>query len=91
MRRRRVPATIGRIVAVIGFETVEKVTTNGKTTERVLSRRYPVKEAAEEFAELARKGGCDALVRVLQGMSQSAAGNYKDRAMGKQRAALQLD
>jgi len=55
-------------VVVLGFVVVErKENSRAQMIDKVVSRRFTVKDAAEQFAALARKDGRDVWVRDVCG------------------------
>jgi hypothetical protein len=59
---------------VVGFVVVKKMTdARGRTREKVISRRYHARAAAEELARLAQAGGADAFVRSIIGVDDVGA------------------
>ena len=55
---------------VVGYVVVQSTTTPGRpSVEKVISRRYTVKAAAEQFAAMAHAAGRDVWVRDVLAMS----------------------
>ncbi len=53
---------------VVGFVVLEKVkNSRGKPLDKIISGRFTVRSAAEQFAELAKKNGRDVFVRNVYG------------------------